>query len=56
MARGDHTAKALAELSRFLHQFGRETNQGEVGIVVGDQYFGISEYRDPGVRRARKVI
>jgi len=37
---------ALAELRGFLHRMGRETNQGEVGIVVGDEYHGISEFDD----------
>ncbi len=37
---------ALAELRGFLHRLGRETNQGEVGIVVGDAYHGISEFDD----------
>ncbi|MEE9278585.1 MAG: hypothetical protein V3V67_00280 [Myxococcota bacterium] len=38
--------RALAELRGFLHRLGRETNQGEVGIVVGDAYHGISEFDD----------
>lgn len=37
---------ALAELRGFLHRLGRETNQGEVGIVVRDEYHGISEFDD----------
>lgn len=35
---------ALGKLRGFLHRMGRETNQGEVGIVVGDEYHGISEF------------
>jgi hypothetical protein len=35
---------ALGKLRSFLHRVGRETNQGEVGIVVGDEYHGISEF------------
>jgi hypothetical protein len=35
---------ALGELRSFLHRMGRETDQGEVGIVVGDEYHGISEF------------
>jgi len=27
-----------------LHRLGRETNQGEVGIVIGDKYYGITEF------------
>ena len=33
-------------LRRFLHQLGRETRQGEVGIVVGGNYYGITECDD----------
>lgn len=40
----DHTAEAVAALSEFLHRFGVQANQGEVGVVVGDQYFGITRY------------
>lgn len=40
----DVTARALAEPRAFLHRLGRETNQGEVGIVIGDEYHGISEF------------
>ena len=31
-------------LRRFLHSFGRRANQGEVGVVIGAQYFGIQNY------------
>ncbi|MBI2061969.1 MAG: hypothetical protein HYT87_19690 [Nitrospirae bacterium] len=48
----DLTGKALAELRRFLHDFGRETNQGEVGVIVGGSYYGISRY-DPAQRIGR---
>lgn len=34
----------LKELRAFLHRFGREANQGEVGIVINDGYYGISKY------------
>ena len=40
----DHTPENLDELAVFLHRFGAEAHQGEVGIVVDDQYFGISKY------------
>lgn len=49
----DHTADTIAVLSEFLHRFGRDTNQGEVGIVIGDQYFGITEYTLASPRRKR---
>ncbi len=48
----DHTSENLEELSSFLHRFGLDARQGEVGIVVADEYFGISKYRKP--RRARR--
>lgn len=31
----------LAELGRFCRLMGRETNQGEVGLVIGDEYIAI---------------
>jgi len=31
----------LAELGRFCRRMGRETNQGEVGLVIGDEYVAI---------------
>lgn len=40
------TDAALAGLRRFLHRMGREARQGEVGIVIGAQYHGITSY-DP---------
>ncbi len=40
------TREAQARLRAFLHRMGREANQGEIGIVIGDKYYGITEY-DP---------
>lgn len=40
------TPAAQSALRAFLHRLGRETNQGEVGIVIGDNYYGITEF-DP---------
>lgn len=40
------TTAAQSRLRAFLHRLGRETNQGEVGIVIGDKYYGITEF-DP---------
>lgn len=34
----------LAALSRFCRRMGRETNQGEVGLVIGDEYFAIRDF------------
>lgn len=41
------TRNAQSDLRAFLHRMGREANQGEIGIVIGDKYYGITEY-DPG--------
>ncbi len=38
------TEAALASLRGFLHRLGRETNQGEVGLIVENQYYGITEF------------
>lgn len=40
----DTNDSAYSELRRFLHRLGRETNQGEIGIVVDGEYLGISEF------------
>lgn len=31
-------------LREFLHRFGREADQGEVGIIINNSYYGISKY------------
>jgi hypothetical protein len=36
----------LAELGDFCRRMGRETNQGEIGLVIGDEYFAIQDYAD----------
>jgi hypothetical protein len=35
---------ALSELGSFCRLLGRETKQGEVGLVVGDEYFAIRDF------------
>jgi len=40
----DATLRCLRE---FLHRFGREARQGEVGIVIDSKYYGISRYDVP---------
>jgi len=41
------TAHTLRILREFLHRLGRETHQGEVGIVIDSKYYGISRYDIP---------
>ena len=38
------TNSTLRSLRDFLHRFGREARQGEVGIVIDSKYYGISRY------------
>lgn len=38
-------ARNLAELGRFTRMMGREANPGEVGLVVGDEYFAIRDFQ-----------
>ena len=42
------TDAALMALRAHLHRLGRETGQGEVGVVIGDAYYGITDYDDGG--------
>ena len=37
---------ALAELGSFCPRMGREAGQGEVGVVVGDEYFAIRDFSE----------
>lgn len=34
----------LADLGRFCRRMGRETNQGEVGLVIGDEYIAVRNF------------
>ena len=36
--------EALAELGRFCRRMGREARQGEIGLVIDDEYFAIQDY------------
>jgi hypothetical protein len=36
----------LAELARFCRRMGREARQGEIGMVIGDEYFAIREFEE----------
>lgn len=42
---------AIASLRKLLHRLGREAHQGEVGIVVSGDYYGITTYDVPEARR-----
>lgn len=39
-------AANLAELGSFCRRMGRETRQGEIGLVIGDVYFAIRELEE----------
>jgi hypothetical protein len=36
----------LAALGHFCRKLGRESHQGEVGLVVGDEYFAIRDFAE----------
>ena len=36
----------LAELGRFCRRLGREAHQGEIGLVIGDEYFAIHDFAE----------
>lgn len=36
----------LAKLARFCRRMGREANQGEIGLVIADEYFAIRDYEE----------
>jgi hypothetical protein len=36
----------LANLGAFCRKMGRETNQGEIGLVIGDEYLAIQDYTE----------
>ncbi|SRR5260370_11021198 len=44
--RSDEFLKNLARVREFLHRMGRETNQGEVAVELGDLFFRIRKF-DP---------
>jgi hypothetical protein len=44
VAESDLTLDALSELYRTLSRMGRESHQGEIGIVIDGKYYGITEY------------
>jgi len=38
------TEKSITILRKFLHKFGCESNQGEVGVVINSSYYGITKF------------
>jgi hypothetical protein len=40
------TVDALRELYRTLSRMGRKANQGEIGVVIDGNYYGITEYAE----------
>jgi len=34
-------------LAAFCRQMGRDANQGEIGLVIADEFFAIRDYREP---------
>ncbi len=46
VAEADLTDDAIAELVRFLKRLGREGRQGEVGVVIGSTYHGITDFTE----------
>lgn len=39
-------ANNLGHLARFCRRMGRATNLGEIGLVIGDEYFAIRNFRE----------
>ena len=39
-------SRNLAELGSFCRTMGRDARQGEVGLVIGDEYFAIGEFTE----------
>jgi hypothetical protein len=45
MAKTSWNNATATELAKFLHYMGRESNQGEIGLVVDGVYFPIREFK-----------
>ncbi|MFT5686467.1 MAG: hypothetical protein ACI8RZ_007423 [Myxococcota bacterium] len=37
----------LSRLAAFCRRMGREASQGEIGLVIADEYFAIRDYEEP---------
>ena len=46
MAEADWNNDTVPRLGRFLRRMGRETQQGEIGLIVKGQYFPIRDFDD----------
>lgn len=44
MAKSSWNKTTVAELANLLHRLGRESSQGEVGLIVDGEYFPIREF------------
>ena len=44
MAKSSWNKETVRELATFLHRMGREADQGEIGLIVGGEYFPIREF------------
>ena len=44
MAESSWNSPTVQELAKFLHRMGRETDQGEIGLIVDGEYFPIREF------------
>ena len=38
----------LQRLGSFCRRMGRETDQGEIGLVIGDEYYAIRDFKEEG--------
>lgn len=43
---GIEDPRNLAELGSFCRTMGREARQGEIGLVIGDEYFAIRDFTE----------
>lgn len=44
MAKSSWNRTTAGALAKFLHRMGRESNQGEIGLIVDGEYFPIREF------------
>lgn len=44
MAQASWNEEAVTRLGEFLRRMGRETSQGEIGVIVNGQYFAIEDF------------